>query len=124
MQHESGGHPYALRINAGRGYSLYPNSWQEAVHIVTAIRPLTRNIDLGLMQVNLRIWGPHFGLTAAQLLEPTMNMRVGCDILRRALSTEGPAWQRIGRYHSGRPARQRRYAWKIVRTMETLRQPR
>ena len=57
IQAESGGHPYALRINAGRGQSLYPRTHAEAVRILQAITPLTTNIDIGLLQVNVGIWG-------------------------------------------------------------------
>ena len=120
LQHESNGHLYALRINAGHGYSLYPSTWDEAVRILQALAPLTTNLDLGLMQINLRFWGSRLGMTAIQLLEPEMNVTVGCHILRRALDRGGPAWQRIGRYHSSNPARQRRYAFQVARQMEAL----
>jgi hypothetical protein len=120
MQTESGGHPYALRINAGHGRSLYPRTHAEAVRILQAIAPITRNIDIGLLQVNVGIWGPRFHVTAEQLLDPTTNLTIGCQILRRALTTRGSMLMRIGRYHSGKPVRQRAYARRVARWMEYL----
>jgi soluble lytic murein transglycosylase-like protein len=120
IQVESGGHPYALRINAGRGQSFYPRTHAEAVRLLQTITPLTSNIDIGLMQVNVGIWGGRLQVTAAQLLDPATNLRVGCGILRHALATRGPAWQRLGRYHSGTPARQRAYALRVTEWLEVL----
>lgn len=120
IQVESGGHPYALRVNGGQGRSLYPRTHAEAVRLLQAVLPRSRNVDLGLMQVNLGIWGARLQVTAAQLLDPATNLRVGCTVLRRALGTRGPAWQRLGRYHSGKPARQRAYALRVTRWLERL----
>ena len=121
---ESGGHPYAIRLNAGRGQSLYPRTHAEALRILRAVTPLTSNIDVGLMQVNVGLWGARMQVTAARLLDPVINLRVGCRILNRALATPGPAWQRLGRYHSGTPARQRAYALRVTRWLEVLRRRR
>ena len=120
IQAESGGHPYALRINAGLGQSLYPRTHAEAVRILQAITPLTSNIDIGLLQVNVGIWGARLQVTATELLDPATNLTVGCRILRRTLATQGPAWQRLGRYHSGTPARQRAYALRVTEWLEVL----
>jgi soluble lytic murein transglycosylase-like protein len=115
---ESGGRPYALRINAGRGRSLYPRTRDEAIWLLRVIAPITRNIDIGLFQINVGIWGDRFQVTAEQLLDPATNLAVGCRILQRALRTQGPLWRRIGRYHSGNPGRQRAYAHRVAHWME------
>jgi soluble lytic murein transglycosylase-like protein len=120
IQTESSGHPYAIRINAGRGRALYPRTHAEAVRILQAITPLTTNIDIGLLQVNVGIWGARLQVTATELLDPATNLTVGCRILRRALATQGAAWQRLGRYHSGTPARQRAYAQRVTEWLEVL----
>jgi soluble lytic murein transglycosylase-like protein len=120
IQVESGGHPYALRLNVGRGRGVYPRTHGEAVRLLQVVLPRSRNVDIGLMQVNLGIWGARLRVTAAQLLEPATNLRVGCHILRRALATRGPAWQRLGRYHTGTPARQRAYALRVTAWLERL----
>ena len=112
---ESGARPYALRINAGRGRSLYPRTRDEAIRVLRAIAPITRNIDIGLFQVNVGVWGAHFQVTAEQLLDPAVNLAIGCRILQRALRTRGPLWRRIGRYHAGDPGRQRAYARRVAR---------
>jgi soluble lytic murein transglycosylase-like protein len=114
IQVESGGHPSALRINAGEGYTRYPTTPQQAIQILQAVMPLTRNIDIGLMQINWGIWGSRLGIRPTHLLDPATNVRLGCRILRQALATRGPLWQRLGRYHSGRPARQRVYAQRVL----------
>lgn len=111
---ESGGEPYAIRVNHGRGIALFPRTYEDAARMAEATVRITPNVDLGLMQVNYREWGRPLGLTPAQLLHPEVNLLVGCAILRLALAEGGPVWQGIGRYHSPHPERQRAYATKVA----------
>jgi soluble lytic murein transglycosylase-like protein len=117
---ESQGQPYAIRINAGAGVSIYPATYEVAQHVATLILLQTDNIDLGLMQVNYRHHGHPRGLTPAELLQPHVNLRVGCSILKDALASSGPIWQRLGRYHSGSPTRQWAYALRVTRWLKML----
>jgi soluble lytic murein transglycosylase-like protein len=107
---ESNHHPWALNIN---GHGLYPRSRQEAEQILEQV---TDNVDIGLMQVNYRIWGKSLGLTKVQLLDPYINAWAGAAILRYYLSRY-PFWEAVGRYHSGDRNRKVWYAWKIYRAL-------
>jgi hypothetical protein len=127
---ESGGHPYAIRVNAGQGKVHLPTTYAAAVQIVTATSPRTTNVDLGLFQLNYRevqrrsaqashqgpfhaFWQLLHGVAPAVLLAPAVNTLVGCVMLRQALEGGGPLWQQIGRYHSPDPSRQPGYAQRV-----------
>ena len=114
---ESGGHPWALRVGVGKGYSFYPKSRAEAWRFLAVSLALTDNVDIGLMQVNWKTWGQSvhaMGLDAYDLLDAQTNMRVGCRILAEALSGRGTFLARLGRYHSPRPERGRWYARRVL----------
>jgi soluble lytic murein transglycosylase-like protein len=119
---ESRGQPYAVRINAGAGVAVYPATYEAAQQATSVGLALTDNLDLGLMQVNYHYQGRPRGLSPAELLRPRTNLRVGCTVLKEALAGRGPAWQRIGRYHSGNPGRQRAYALRVTLWLEALHQ--
>ena len=53
---ESGGNPWALRVNVGKGYSFHPRSRGEARRFLAVALALTDNVDIGLMQINWRTW--------------------------------------------------------------------
>lgn len=103
---ESDHHPWALNLD---GKGVYPSSREEAEKI---LQSAPENTDIGLMQVNFRIWGATLGVTKEQLLDPYLNVRSGSMILRHYLSRY-PFWEAVGRYHSGDRNRQIRYAWRI-----------
>jgi len=117
---ESGGEPYAIRVNQGRGVAVFPRTYEAGARAAEVAVRFTPNVDLGLMQVNFREWGRPLGLTPAQLLRPDVNLLVGCAVLKQALETDGPAWQRVGRYHSPHPARQRAYAGRVAAWLRAL----
>ena len=81
-----------------------------------------RNIDVGLMQVNVayhahRVEAPH------DLLDPHENILVAAGILREALDDEGGDLARaLGVYHHGaETARGRAYSAEVRRRLERLR---
>jgi hypothetical protein len=127
---ESGGRPYAIRVNTGRGTASFPATYAAAVHTVTTVSQYTTNVDLGLFQLNYRevqrrsaawtqqgalraFWQPLHGVAPSSLLAPPVNALVGCVMLRQALDGGGALWQQIGRYHSPMPTRQHAYAQKV-----------
>jgi len=134
---ESGGRPYAIRVNTGRGSASFPATYAAAVQTVTTLHPRTANIDLGLFQLNYRevqrrsvawtqqgvfraFWYQLRGVAPAALLAPSVNALVGCVMLRQALEGGGPLWQQIGRYHSPLPARQQHYAQHVFAWLDRL----
>jgi soluble lytic murein transglycosylase-like protein len=134
---ESGGHPYAIRVNTGRGAAHFPATYAAAVQTVTAVSQHTTNVDLGLFQLNYRevlrrgaawtqqgplraFWQPLHAVPPVLLLAPAVNALVGCVMLRQALEGGGPRWQQIGRYHSPVPTRQYVYAQKVFAWLDRL----
>ena len=114
---ESGGNPWALRVNLGKGFRFHPRSRGEARRFLAVALALTDNVDIGLMQINWRTWretARALGLGAYDLLDAQSNMRMGCRILAEALSGRGTFLARLGRYHSPRPERGRWYARRVL----------
>ena len=114
---ESSGSPWALHVGIGKGYAFYPAGKSEARRFLAVSLALTDNVDIGLMQVNWRAWGEtarRFGLGPYDLLDPQTNMWMGCRILVQVLSGRGSFEARLGRYHSQRPERGRRYAQRVL----------
>jgi len=102
---ESGYHPWALNI---KGHQVFCRSRQEAENVL-ATTP-TDDIDIGLMQVNWRFWGPRSGLASKrELLDPRKNLEFGAAILKDGLSRGGSLWHRISNYHSGGAHERARY---------------
>ena len=134
---ESGGRPYAIRVNTGRDASYFPATYAAAVQTVSAMHQRTTNLDLGLFQVNYRevqrrsaawaqqgawraFWQPLRDVAPATLLAPPINALVGCVMLRQALEGGGARWQQIGRYHSPVPPRQHAYAQQVFAWLDHL----
>jgi hypothetical protein len=105
--------------------------------MVTAVRPHTTNVDLGLFQLNYRevqrrsvqaarqgpwraFWQQLHAVPPALLLAPDVNALVGCVMLRQALEGGGTLWQQIGRYHSPVPTRQHVYAQHVFAWLDRL----
>lgn len=107
---ESAYHPWALNLN---GKQVYCRSRAEAEEIMAGEAD---NIDIGLMQVNFRLWGRRLGLSKIQLLDPRTNLLAGARILKESLRRSGDLWQRIGAYHSGRPEERQRYNQEVYKS--------
>ena len=101
---ESSYHPWALNIER---QPVFCRTRAEAEARLATIA--TTNVDIGLMQINWRFWGPRLGVTRNDLLEPRTNLLMGARILRDALDRDGSVWQRISNYHSGGLGERDRY---------------
>ncbi|MDE0207801.1 MAG: transglycosylase SLT domain-containing protein [Candidatus Tectomicrobia bacterium] len=120
---ESGGNPWALHVGIGKGYSFYPKDRHEARRFLAVSLALTENVDIGLMQVNWRTWGKtvrDLGLSAYDLLDPKVNLRLGCHVLAQAMATRGSFEARLGRYHSKHRERGRWYARRVLAAAREL----
>jgi hypothetical protein len=112
---ESEGHPYVLNVAIRSVWKVYRFDHAETAQVfLTEALKLTDRIDIGLMQVHWAVWKKVYRVDATALLDVSTNLTIGCDILRRELAGDGPLWQRIGRYHSQTPARNERYALKVL----------
>jgi soluble lytic murein transglycosylase-like protein len=102
---ESGYHPWALNI---KGHQVFCQSREEAASVLATTA--TDDVDIGLMQINWKFWGPRSGLASkCDLLDPRRNLEFGATILRDGLSRGGSLWHRISNYHSGGAAERERY---------------
>jgi Transglycosylase SLT domain len=118
---ESGWHPWALNID---GRETYCRSRSEASSTMSS----TDNVDVGLMQINYRLWGRRLGVTKEQLLEPSTNLLEGARILRSCLGTalrrltptgtgyRKRLWHCIGAYHSPHRRERARYDRRVYAT--------
>jgi hypothetical protein len=90
--------PWAIN-NAGNAY--IPGSQQEAKALLNQmLEQGKRNIDIGMMQVNLR-WHGHRVAKPEQLLIPSTNLEIGASVLSDAIqSVPGNLARGIGRYYS------------------------
>jgi soluble lytic murein transglycosylase-like protein len=105
---ESAYHPWALDVE-GREVFCRSRAEAESVLATTA----TTNVDIGLMQINWRFWGPRLGIAKTALLDPAINLRMGARILRDSLNRDGTMWRRISNYHSGARHERDRYNRKV-----------
>jgi soluble lytic murein transglycosylase-like protein len=113
---ESGGDPYVIHARIGDTWRVYRLSNRVVAEaILDAVLQHTTWIDVGLMQIHVRLWSKPLGVLPNELLDIDTNLRAGCTILSRYLEGEGPLWQRIGRYHSKTPTRNEVYAEKVLR---------
>ena len=120
---ESGGHLWALHVNLGKGHSFYPMDRHEARRFLAVSLALTDNVDIGLMQVNWRTWGKtvrDLGLSPYDLLDPRVNLQMGCHVLAEAMATRGSFETRLGSYHSRHRERGRWYARRVLAAAREL----
>ena len=92
--------PWPWAINKS-GKSIIPASQQEARTILNkTLAEGSRNIDVGLMQINLH-WQGHRVDKPEQLLNPVTNLQIGALVLAEAIqSVPNDLVLGIGRYHS------------------------
>ncbi len=90
--------PWAIN-NAGNAF--IPSSQREAEALLNQLMDQgKRNIDVGMMQVNLR-WHGHRVAKPEQLLIPSTNLEIGASVLSEAIqSVPGNLAHGIGRYYS------------------------
>jgi hypothetical protein len=90
--------PWAIN-NAGNVF--IPGSQQEAEALLNQmLQQGKRNIDIGIMQVNLR-WHGHRVTKPEQLLDPSTNLEIGARVLSDAIqSAPNNLALGIGRYYS------------------------
>jgi len=113
---ESGGDPYVIHARIGDTWRVYRLSNRVVAEaVLAAVLQHTTWIDVGLMQIHVRLWSKTLGVSPHELLDIDTNLRAGCTILSRYLEGGGPLWQRIGRYHSKTPKRHEAYAVKVLR---------
>lgn len=114
---ESKGVLTALNIE---GDAMFPQTWEEGQELL--LQHAHRNIDVGVMQVNVPTWSPRLRLSADILYQPQVNLPVAAYVLRRCIDqSRGDLWQGVGCYHSQRFPTQKDYVGRVWRAYTTLR---
>ena len=108
--------PYALNV---RGKAYYFTSREQALRMLGEIE--TGNVDIGLLQVNYRLWGEPLGLQKEDLLDSKVCTIIGAMILTYNLQKHRDPWVAIGRYHSGNMKRMKAYQTKVSRGLMIIR---
>jgi len=113
--------PWPWTIRSPEGPRFYADP-QAAAADLTELRQRYRNIDVGLMQVNLR-WHGEQVAEPARLLDARTNLAVAAGILAAAVrSAPGDPALGIGRYHQWRnPRVARRYGRQVLALVAALR---
>ncbi len=81
-----------------------------------------RNLDIGMMQVNWKVHGQHFG-SVRQALDPQRNVNYAVTYLLQHRQTRD-WWGSVGRYHSGTAFYANRYikrVWAMYQRVHRLR---
>jgi hypothetical protein len=108
--------PYALNV---RGKAYYFTSREQALKMLRELN--TDNVDIGLLQVNYRLWGEPLGLQKEDLLNSRLCAIIGAMILTYNLQRHRDPWVAIGRYHSGNMRRMRAYQARVSRGLMIMR---
>lgn len=108
--------PYAINV---RGKTYYFTSREQALKALKGLE--TGDVDIGLFQVNYRLWGEPLGLKKEDLLDTKVCTIIGAMILKYNLLRHRDPWVAIGRYHSGDMSRMRAYQTKVSRGLEIIR---
>ena len=108
---ESGSEPYALNI---QGKSVIGRNKREAVDLIhEALAEGITNIDVGVMQLNVRWHRENFG-SIEEMLEPKKNIEYAASFLLTLYKKYGD-WHRAVRfYHSSTAEYYRKYSRKIT----------
>lgn len=114
----TGPSPFAIRAGAD---AFYPNTRVEAEAILERLLSQGRtNIDVGLMQVNLR-WHGHRVSSPYELFDPAKNLEVASDILYETLtSSPRDVRKAIGRYHNWEESKGGPYADSVLAVYKAL----
>jgi len=78
---ESGGRPWAINVNGNYTLPRQPQNKADAVREATRLIGMGYNIDMGLMQINVKNLNM-LNLNIEQVFEPCTNIKAGAQILQ------------------------------------------
>lgn len=108
---ESGSKAYALNIE---GMSYNASSLDEAISIINAKQDLgITNIDVGIMQLNMRWHGSEFA-SIEEMLQPYNNVTYAAKLLLYLKEKHGNWHEAVRYYHSATPLYHKKYSRKVV----------
>lgn len=112
-------YPWTLRSShGGKRYDSYEEAKDALIQVL--LTSPSKNIDIGIMQVNWR-YHHHRVNSALDLLDPKIAIQVGADILKEAIQSQpGDLAAGIGRYYSSNEQRARHYGEDVLRMVSEL----
>jgi hypothetical protein len=109
--------PYAINV---KGKTYHFTSKERALKVLRGLE--TDDMDIGLFQVNYRLWGEPLGLHKEDLLNSRVCAIMAAMILKYNLQIHSDPWVAIGKYHSRDMTRMRAYQTKVSRGLMIIRQ--
>ena len=112
-------HPWPWAVTSARG-NFYFDSKAEAVAYVKDLQEQgVRSIDVGCMQVNLRLHGHNFA-SVEDAFSPDINTAYAAKFLKRLYAAHG-SWEKAGvAYHSSIPEKAAKYGAKLLKAKAML----
>jgi len=105
--------PWPWTINSPKTGPRYFKTREEAeAQLRNLIAEGVKNIDVGMMQINLKYHGDKVE-DPLLLLDPEHNLSLGAKILRQAMRTTKDPVLGVGRYHSSEPTRAYSYGYRV-----------
>jgi hypothetical protein len=108
--------PYAINL---RGKTYYFTSRRQALKALKTIG--TGDVDIGLFQVNYRLWAEPLGLKKEDLLDTRVCSIMGAMILKYNLQRHQDPWVAVGRYHSRDITKMKAYQIKVSKGLAIIR---
>ena len=109
VQQESGGEPLAIHDDT-ESRSYFPRDVASATSLITRLSAAHHAFSVGLMQIENTNWST-YRVTGPELLEPALNVAIGCSVYRENLAA-------LRAYNTGSPRpsyRGDRYAEAVLR---------
>lgn len=108
---------YALN---SKGKAYYFETREEAENKLNEILQVTDNVDVGLMQINVR-WHGNKVSKASDLFDIETNLSVGAEILRNGINSTFDNCLGVGRFHTWSDEEKARvYGCRVIRIYNKL----
>ena len=113
--------PWPYAMHTPQGPQIYATRKAAAAALERLMRIYSpAELDVGLMQVNLRWHGTRVA-RPDDLLDPAINLRIGAQILAETLrSAPADRVLGLGRYHTWRDVPARKYGARVIRVEQRL----
>jgi hypothetical protein len=108
--------PFAINV---QGKPYYFTSKDQALAALKDTA--TNDLDIGLFQVNYRVWGEPLGIQKEDLLDARVCALIGAMILKYNLQLHRDPWVGIGEYHSNDSTRMKTYQAKVSKGLIIIR---
>lgn len=99
---ESSGNPFAIAVVRPHIPYKNPRSREEALALIAHLEKMGANYSVGLGQINSANFSS-FGLTAADLLDPCVNLSAAQKVLTECYARFGRLNRALSCYYSGNP---------------------